>query len=182
MRHEAWSDFIARCARILNGLEGAQPPTVEELCQAIARQRGRSLTLSPLPRHAGDSAGVCGLWVGLRDSDHIFYEASTSGLHQRHIILHELAHLLLDHGTAGAGGSRAGVECLFPGLDPGMVRRLLARGRTDYSEAQEQEAEVMATLIHSRISTGVTGTSRTSGDTAHVLSRLERVLGPKARA
>ncbi|MFE5483723.1 hypothetical protein [Streptomyces sp. NPDC056527] len=175
MRHDVWSDFSGRCARILSSLRTGRPQTVEELCRTISEQRGRGLTLSPLPAGAGESGGVCGLLVSLGDADHIFYESSTNRLHQRHIILHEIAHLLLDHGSTAGEGAASGLERLFPGLDPAMVRRLLARGRTDYSQVQEREAELLATLIHRR----TTGPVADGAGTA--LSELQRILAPDTR-
>ncbi|MGW8763458.1 hypothetical protein ACWGN5_13255 [Streptomyces sp. NPDC055815] len=119
---------------------------------------------------------MCGLLVSLGDADHIFYESSTNALHQKHIILHELAHLLLGHGSTADDTASLGVERLFPGLDPAMVRRLLARGRTDYSQVQEREAELLATMIHNR----TTGPAADAYGTA--LSEMARILGSGTRA
>ncbi|WP_418960535.1 ImmA/IrrE family metallo-endopeptidase [Streptomyces tritici] len=182
-RADSWADFRAHCDAVLDGLplEPAQPLTIDALCAAIERQRGRRLTLSPLPRQAGAAAGLCGLWVGLADGDHIFYETATSAFHQRHIILHELSHLLLDHTTDSDGSGvddRPEVEILFPGLDPAMVRRLLARGRTDYTELQEQKAELMATLIHRRASDRASRSIPGSAHGSGLLEQLARALGP----
>ncbi|MFE0701830.1 hypothetical protein [Streptomyces sp. NPDC058872] len=174
MRQESWRDFDMRCARILDGLRLDRPQTVDELCRTISERRGRTLTLSPLPAGAGRTSGVCGLLLSLGDTDHIFYESSTHGLHQKHIILHEIAHLLLDHGSTEGETASLGVERLFAGLDPSMVRRLLARGRTDYSQVQEREAELLATLIHSRTRTQAVDGPGTA------LSELARILGPGA--
>ncbi|MFE4822946.1 hypothetical protein ACFRFU_42360 [Streptomyces sp. NPDC056704] len=178
---DSWSNFRTRCDAILNGLplEQSQLLTIDTLCAAIEQQHGRRLTLSPLPHQAGAVANLCGLWISLGHADHIFYETSTSAFHQRHIILHEISHLLLDHTTdRDGGGSWPGMESLFPGLDPTMVRRLLARGRTDYTERQEQQAELMATLIHQRS----TGREARGVPPVHngseVLDRLARTLGP----
>ncbi|MFG2297164.1 hypothetical protein [Streptomyces sp. NPDC048603] len=202
MRSDAWSEFSARCAELLDALPlpAGTPVTVDVLRTAIEQHRGRPLVLSPLPERAGATAGLCGLWIALGDADHIFYETSTSPLHQQHIILHEIAHLLLDHGNTdgdssgegpgegpgdGAaegpgGGWGAGITALFPGLDPAMVSRLLARGRTDYTEIQERQAELMATLIHHRTTARPAGPPADPA-AAHVLDRLARLFGGGAR-
>ncbi|MFE2262997.1 hypothetical protein [Streptomyces griseosporeus] len=75
-------------------------------------------------------------------------------------------------------GLGPGLAALFPGLGPAMVRRLLARGRTDYTEVQERQAELLATLIHARsavpaVHGGVSG----RGGSA-VIDRPARTLGP----
>lgn len=180
-REESWSDFRARCDAILDGLplDRSAPVTVEALCAAIERRHGRRLRLSPLPPRAGAAAGVCGVWVGLGDTDHVFYEESTNAVHQRHIILHELAHLLLDHTSRPQGdGLGPGLAALFPGLDPAMVRRLLARGRTDYTELQERQAELLATLIHARSAAPAPHDGVSGRGGSAVIDRLARTLGP----
>ncbi|CAL9437259.1 ImmA/IrrE family metallo-endopeptidase [Streptomyces sp. enrichment culture] len=179
-RDETWADFRARCDSILDGLplDPAQPLTIDALCAAIERQNGRPLTLSPLPQDAGAEAGLCGLWISLGRADHIFYETTTSAFHQRHIILHEIAHLLLGHGTQPDGdGPLPGMEALFPDLDPATVRRLLARGRTDYTELQEQQAELMATLIHQRSTGCAARAAALAAQGSDVLDRWARTLG-----
>jgi hypothetical protein len=65
-------------------------------------------------------------------------------VHQDHIVLHEICHLLCGH----AGDDALGTEharLLFPNLDPAMVGRVL--GRTSYSTEEEQEAELLASMI-----------------------------------
>ncbi|WP_367325714.1 hypothetical protein [Streptomyces sp. HUAS ZL42] len=180
LRAESWPDFRTRCDAILDGLPlgQSQPLTIDALRAAIEQQHGRRLALSPLPKQAGTTAGLCGLWVSLGHTDHIFYETSTNAFHQRHIILHEISHLLLDHTSERDGdGSWPGMEALFPGLDPAMVRRLLARGRTDYTELQEQQAELMATLIHQRSTDRASHGVPPAHDGAEALDRLARALG-----
>lgn len=182
MRRENRSDIDARFAGILQDLDIPRPLDVERLCASIAERRGRPLHLLPLPETAGADAGVCGLWLGLGDADIVFYEASTSRVHQTHIILHELAHMLLDHGRLGDGDSAgsAGLAVpagLFPGLDPAMVNRMLARGRTDYSAVEEQQAELLATLISSHVPNRPVAERSASPRAAGVLGRLGEALG-----
>ncbi|GAA2230005.1 hypothetical protein [Streptomyces indiaensis] len=179
LRAESWSDFRTRSDAILDALPlgQSQTMTIDSLCAAIEQQHGRRLHLSPLPKQAGAAANLCGLWVRTGHTDHIFYETSTSTFHQRHIILHEISHLLLDHTTDRHGGTLPGMESLFPDLDPTMVRRLLARGRTDYSELQELQAELMATLIHQRSTDHASHAVPTAHKKSESLDRLARALG-----
>ena len=67
---------------------------------------------------------------------------------------------------------------LFPDLDGSMVRALL--GRTRYSEAQEREAEALASLLSARLlgPSGPRGRRRRGGD--DVMARLEEALGGAA--
>ncbi|GHJ26961.1 MULTISPECIES: hypothetical protein [Streptomyces] len=131
-----------RCEAAMAGLRLPRPFSVPELCRQVAERRGRPLHLHPLPAAAA-AAGTCGLWLGTEAADHIFYEQRTGRLHQEHIVLHELAHILLDHHRIVPGG--AGAERLLPDLDRQLVRRLMPRA--DYSTPQEREAETLATML-----------------------------------
>ncbi|XVU20934.1 hypothetical protein ACQPZJ_27090 [Actinoplanes sp. CA-054009] len=130
-----------RCESRLRGVRVPDPFDLDTFCAEVAERRGRPLIRRPVP---GLSAGApCGLWIGTPDADHVFYDPGTSPLHAEHIVLHELAHILSGH--SGADGSLAR---LFPDLDPVTVGRVL--GRAAYSDAQEREAEMMASLIRGR--------------------------------
>ncbi|MFD0266116.1 hypothetical protein ACFVGY_05890 [Streptomyces sp. NPDC127106] len=133
-----------RCQALLRDIEVPRPFSVEALCAALARQRNRPLHLHPLPRSTAE-AGACGIWLATDEDDHIFFEQRTSRMHQEHIVLHEIGHMLLDH----QGGEGAAPAALLPDLNPRLVSRLL--GRTCYGTPQEQEAEMLASLIRIRI-------------------------------
>jgi hypothetical protein len=45
----------------------------------------------------------CGLWLSTPRADHIFHEVDTTPWHRTHIALHELAHILLGHGSPAEG-------------------------------------------------------------------------------
>ncbi|MEU2729123.1 regulator component [Streptomyces griseoviridis] len=113
--------------------------------------RGRPLVLKELPEQAAIT-GACGLWLGSDDADYVFYEARTAPLHREHIILHEIGHILCDHhrGITDPGDELTGR--LLSGLQPHLVKRLMAR--TSYTTAEEQEAEMIASLIQSAEKTG----------------------------
>ncbi|MEV5880101.1 regulator component [Streptomyces sp. NPDC052101] len=113
--------------------------------ERVEELRGRPLILRELPDQVA-SAGACGLWLGTDDADYVFYETRTVPFHQQHIILHELAHVLCDHGgVMDMGGAFAGP--VFNDLQSHLVKRLMAR--TSYTTAEEQEAEMIASLIQS---------------------------------
>ncbi|MFG1949402.1 hypothetical protein [Nonomuraea sp. NPDC048826] len=131
------------CEARLESLPLPEPFTAEALCAQVAAQRGRPIRLLPMTR----SSGVCGMWVSAGDSDLIFYDQVTTSPHQQHIILHELSHLLCDHYPSGAT-SPDQWRHLLPDLDPRMVHRVL--GRTTYTDVEEQEAELLASLIQAR--------------------------------
>lgn len=132
-----------RCAARLRELPMPVPFEVRALCQQVAAVRGRPIRLLPI---AG-LTGVCGLWVATDASDLVFYEQDTTPSHQEHIILHELSHIICDHYPKSLSMAEQ-TRLLLPSLDPGMVRRVL--GRAGYSNEEEREAEMLASLIWQR--------------------------------
>lgn len=124
------------------------PFDLSEFCSRVVEFRGRAVHLHPMK--LGAAGGLCGLYVELDDADHVFFPADTSPVHQQHIVVHELAHLLCGHrATEPAAGLSDGVlDELFPTLDRSLVRSVLGRSR--YADPAELEAEVIATLILQR--------------------------------
>jgi hypothetical protein len=161
------AELTARCRQRLAELDLPDPFDVRKLCAAVAQRRGRPITLLGLGL---PPEGPNGLWIALRGRDCIVYETATSPLHQEHIIVHELSHLLLGHN----GSSRLSdqqVGRLFPRLDPEMVRRVL--GRTGYSAWQEREAELLASMIVQRAERNRRRSSLADPAVAAKLERLE---------
>ncbi|MFD3677613.1 hypothetical protein [Streptomyces sp. NPDC058613] len=150
-----------RCENILGHLDLTRPFSLDALCGRIAEQRGRPIRLHPLPREAAES-GVCGLWVGTASIDYVFYEAQTTPLHREHIVLHELGHILFGH------HSLEGQEAQADGGAPTVL------GRTNYTTRQEQEAEMLASMIRIRtVNAGPPSAARPGG----TLGRLESAMG-----
>lgn len=118
----------------------------------LALERGRAIELIPV---AARPHLPCGLVVTTDDADLIVYSADTSTLHRRHILLHEAAHLVCGHSDRprGQDGPSAAVAAAAGGLLPHLPAELVHRvlGRTVYSEPQEREAELVASLILYRV-------------------------------
>lgn len=154
------------------GLPLPDPFTVPDLVTAVAARRGRSIDIGTLP--GGATAQTCGVWFQLVDRDVILVEENTSAFHRDHIILHELGHMLCDHrgDGGGSGGGRDRIDdlaLLLPDLSPDLVRRML--GRTAYTNDEEQEAELVASLIR------ITAETRAPGAQPGVLGNLAAALG-----
>lgn len=60
-------------------------------------------------------------------------------------MLHELAHMLFDHHRLSEETDGPAMEALLPDLAPHLRERLLSRA--DFNTRQEQEAEMLASLI-----------------------------------
>lgn len=138
------SELQQRCERIVNALELPSPFDVFAFLAMVARLRGRPievLAVSARPQ------APCGLLASTGSADYILYAADTTALHQQHILLHEAAHLICGHHDDTPALSSA-VQSLLPHLPPSVVQRVL--GRSVYAEPQEQEAELVASLIRCR--------------------------------
>ncbi|GIJ80411.1 hypothetical protein SAMN05443287_10474 [Micromonospora phaseoli] len=120
------------------------PFVLTTLVRRISQWRGRPIHLLPYDHVAG---AMCGLWMALPDADVIGY-ARTTPLLEEHTVLHELGHMLCDHKGSGNLGTDLGA-LLAPDLDPALVSRFLGRG--SYSDRDEQEAELIATLIMRKV-------------------------------
>ncbi len=163
-----------RCEATLRQVEVPSPFDVEAFCAALSERRGRRIHLCPM------NMGVspCGVWLALPAADYIFYEDGTTRLHREHIVLHELGHVLSDHVPTDVLDEEV-IKALMPDLDLRMVRRVL--GRTSYSAVEEQEAEMLASLVLERASRATLAEARTAApEVASVLDRLESTLKGRA--
>jgi hypothetical protein len=159
-----------RCEARLRELELPVPFNLHAFCDALGARRGRPIRLCP----ATSLAGPCGLWAAGTTDDYIFYEQATSPLHQEHIVLHEASHMLCGHRPARVSDDEAS-RLLFPDLDAAMVKRVL--GRAAYSAVEEQEAELLASLILERAGrTGLAPARAADPEVAALVDRLEAAL------
>jgi len=117
--------------------------SVTDVLAAVARHRGRDLTLQPLPARA-DFGHLFGLCLPYPDRDVILFRTGAGVSHELHSTLHECGHLLLDHipAVARSSATDSTIALLLPDLDAGLIREALAR--SSYEDRQEQEAETFA--------------------------------------
>lgn len=153
------------CETLLDSLPLPRDADVPTFLDSLAEHRGRPIVVQPLPG-AGGVGSPCGVWFATEKADYICYEPDTSALHQDQIIFHECGHILFDH-RVGIDLSEA--ERLLPDLGPSLIRRALAR--TSYSNDQEKEAEMLASLLSLRTP------HRPRTDDEGMLGRLHDSLG-----
>lgn len=114
--------------------------------QHIAHQRRRPIHCQPM----AFARTLFGVWVPGRDTDYIFYNAAAQPVHQTHIVLHELAHLLLEH------AGRPLHEVLSPEL-LAQLGSLQGHGHQRsaspnlHEDPQEQDAEQFVYRIQRRL-------------------------------
>ncbi|MEV0884004.1 hypothetical protein [Streptomyces microflavus] len=172
---------------------GIHPPLdVEELCSALSRRRGRPLYLreAPLPK-----PGPTGMWVEYDDYDVILFQQETTRLHQDHIKLHEIGHILVAEaeGAEQAPAEAAeqtpaldadeesavlveGWAAMLPVFDPKTIKRVARRCSYDDGDGEECSVELAATIILEWASV-LDGSAPLSEDPS--LRRVESALGDR---
>ncbi|MFD7412749.1 ParH-like protein [Kitasatospora purpeofusca] len=135
-----------RCRGVADSIPLPEPFDIRALTDSLARLRGRPIELVPL---SGPAHSPCGVLISTDRADYIGYAVDTTALHQQHIVLHEIGHLLCRHTGDGARLGENVREALTPRLSGELVRRVL--GRSAYTQRQEQEAELVASLVLHRV-------------------------------
>lgn len=131
-----------RFKQLIRSVARTNPASAEELCGAVAEHLGRSIRLLAMPLPAD---APCGLALSTAEGHYIVYDNTTTPMHQRHIIGHELGHLIAGHASDKALDTDVS-RLLMPTLDPAVVQRVLARAM-GYDRSAEREAETIADLI-----------------------------------
>jgi hypothetical protein len=133
-----------RCEARLRALDLPNPLTVRGFCDALAERRGRRIELCPVALRPGPSGG----WVAGAEKDYVLYQQETTPVHQEQIILHEASHIACGHRPLHVAEPKV-VALLFPDIDSELVQGMLQRTR--YSTEEEQEAEMLASLLLDRV-------------------------------
>jgi len=127
-----------RAPEALQELELGDSFSFDELVSAVEHRRGRPLRIVELA-DLSDRDGICALWFGTDAEDLVVHTRSVSALHRQQFVLHELAHIILDHGH---DDDLDGADQLLPDIAPATRRRLLRR--QDLVTADEIAAESLA--------------------------------------
>lgn len=155
-----------KCRELVENLPLPRPFSVPALVEMLAEHTNREIHIRTLP--PGLTINACGAWLQLADQDVIFVEDTTSRFHREHIVLHEIGHMICDH-RSGTADIVRDFGRLLPDLSPTLVRRLMTR--TSYTTDEEQEAELVASLIR------ITAETQWPGTSSGVLGQLEAALG-----
>ncbi|MCM6778428.1 ImmA/IrrE family metallo-endopeptidase [Nocardia sp. CDC159] len=150
---------MSRCRARIDALE-LDEVDVMSVKARLEQRTGRTIHLVPTPLAFNQTSGLC---LSSATEDFIVYNGTVSRTYRDHIIAHELGHLLAGHN----GSSGATTEHLFPDL---VIDK--AHFRVDgYSDPQEIEAEVLASLIQTR------SRNRFPANTTMLLGVLETAFG-----
>jgi hypothetical protein len=116
-----------------------------------------------------------GLLVTTAEADYIFYDADTPGMHQSHVIAHELGHLLWNHEAMSSELTAQQAHHALPDdLDPLLVQHMFGRGQ--YADAEEWAVEYFATQVLRRVSQWSPQPPSVPADMTELVGRLERSL------
>ena len=161
---------------LLEELELPDAFDLSTLVEQVARRRGRPIHLEPVHGAMADGS-PCGWWCPTPGLDLIFVDATASAPHRKHIVLHEVGHMLWGHDPV--------LATLVPVLervtshlrwDSEAIISML--GRSGYDSPREQEAEVFATVAGLKITKARRSQHEDAQDD---VARLSRALYPRGR-
>jgi hypothetical protein len=147
------------------------PFDLDEFVADLAARRGKRIELTPVEMPPG---APCGALVTTDDAEFVYYAANTSPLHADHIALHEIGHLVFGHGDDGGVLAEDTRRALLPDLPPELVRRML--GRSGYSDDNERQAEMFASLVLQRAAASPRSRAGSAADVR--VDRFRDLLGP----
>lgn len=147
-RDPTQGDLIEECERLLADLPVPTPFSVEALVKNMEQVLGRRIQLVPFDDPDGGLGTACGLRIKTPEFTIVLYRRRSSRNQTEHIILHELAHEWLDHGSTLTSDE---IERYVPEhIQEEVLRRFpsaLVQGRVNYDSPEEQQAEMSASLI-----------------------------------
>ena len=158
-----------RCAARIRDLAIPNPFDIEIFVASVAECRGRPIVLQPISLHGV----VSGAWAAMESIDIVFYEQHATLFHQQHIALHELSHILCEH--RGFATTEESLRSLLLADVP--IERLRTLQSHHYSDEDEQEAEVLASLILERVNNAQADTAVSDPNIAGTLQLLDDLEG-----
>lgn len=121
--------------------------TMDSFVDWIERRSGRKINFIQWEM----PPGMFGVWMSDADEpfEHVFIDKNVPPMHQVHIQLHELSHIICAHPTARLSRDEMGSLLLKAVEDPGVLNEALLRAPA--KKELEEEAEIMAALIQHQV-------------------------------
>lgn len=132
-----------------DGLALGDEFSFDELVGAVQGRRQRRLRIVELAE-LGDHDGLCAVWLMTDAEDLVLHAHSDSALHRQQFVLHEFAHILLDHGVDYDAEMP---DVLLPDIPPGTRRRLLRRQNLDTVD------EIVAESLADKLAAAIRGST-----------------------
>lgn len=123
-------------------LEVGDHPDLNSIKSWLEAKRGRPITIMELPTLRGDD--LCGMFVSYEHLDVVVHAPPRSTWHKQQIILHEFAHMILNHQLTATSLDLV----QLPGFPETPLKVL---GRTSFDDEAEAAAEYLADLLTARI-------------------------------
>lgn len=142
-----------RCDRRLLDLQVPLSADPAVFFAALVRLRGRTIQVLLVTM----TGGLSSLCVAGNETDYVFIDEVSNPWRRGNLLLHEVAHLLCEHVCERAfrpeaeAASRILLRGCFPHLDRDDVEEMLRRGHGVPLPEQEQEAELLATMLMQRV-------------------------------
>ncbi|MGN5734693.1 hypothetical protein [Arthrobacter psychrochitiniphilus] len=134
---------IRRTARDANRqLDLGAHTDLDSIKKSLETTRDRPITIMELPTLRGDD--LCGLCVAYSSHDVVVHAPPRSSLHQQQIIVHEFAHMILNHQVTATSLDLV----QLPGFNETPLQVL---GRNSFDDYDEAAAEYLADLLMARI-------------------------------
>lgn len=95
----------------------------DDLVGALQRRRQRPIRIVELT-NLSDQDGICALWLMTDTEDLVVHARSESALHRQQFVLHELAHMMLEHDEREEATTP---DFLLPDIPESARQRLLRR-------------------------------------------------------
>lgn len=130
-------------AAALTRLPVLEPFDADRFVEAVAIQRGRPILLRSLTERVAN--GACGLLLRRATDDVIFVHETGDSMRRSLIVAHEIAHLVLDHGRDEE--LHIGIAQFLAGAIVDGGPEDVVRARTNYTQAEERDAEILARKI-----------------------------------
>lgn len=113
--------------------------SLDELIRRVQSARGKPMEIHELPSLAQEDGALCGLWLDTESKDIVLHAPSESALHRQQFLLHELAHMILQHDRNDDVFS---TRSLLPTIEGARVKKALARD--SLNSRFELDAEALA--------------------------------------
>ncbi|MFE0058728.1 toxin [Streptomyces sp. NPDC059003] len=138
-----------RCREGLADLPIPNPFSVEQLRINMEKARGRRIIMQPIPDSLMTASAACGLRIKDTHFSVVLYRERPSAYLTEHVMLHELVHEWLDHGTQLDADE---LKALIPVFGPDLIKRVMVgeatvQARANYRTVEEKIAEFGASLI-----------------------------------
>lgn len=139
-------DLHRSCLARVSELDLPVPLQLSVLKQRLEEQRGREIWV--LPDKGELPPEITGLWLGAAQRDYIYFRQGLLGCRLENTLLHEFAHMICKHRSASVA-EQDWLRAKAPNLTAvGSIEHMCMR--REYSSTDEQEAELMASLILAR--------------------------------